>query len=166
MPSVVATLDRPAPDRALAHRLALGLEGYASSLNGHAYGLGGLSLAYTVAAHVALGMNHLAWARSSGREAVTAGPFVEASWFPRAWLQPFAQAGVPVQVRWGNGLPAAVGVAPFAGAGLRFWIGGRVSVGVGARVLAVATDGYLAWAGELRKGAVSFAGGLECGGHL
>jgi hypothetical protein len=168
-PPVIASppatlVKRSIANRALAHRLTLGVEGFGTA-NQRGYGYGGFTLAYTASAHIAAGVNNLTWAGVNGLNSVSAGPFVEAFWFPRRWLQPFGQVGVPLQVRW-RGAAAGFGASVYAGTGVRFWIGQRMSLGAAVRLMVVASNAYLVWAEDLSKGTVSFAGGLEVAGHL
>jgi hypothetical protein len=57
-------------------------------------------------------------------------------------------------------------VAPFVGAGLRFWLGSYVTLGAGVRVSVVATRDYVMNSSTLDRGAVSLSAGLELGFHL
>jgi hypothetical protein len=98
-------------------------------------------------------------------EAISAGPFVEAFWFPRRWLQPFGQLGLPLEVRW-QGATAGFAVAAYAGTGVRFWVSDRWSLGAAVRLMVVASNGFVVWNEDLPPGSVSFAAGLEVAAHL
>jgi hypothetical protein len=130
----------------------------------------GLSASYAPFRHFALGIDNVtvqALREPRGmRWAVSAGPFAEAFTFFGSWAQPYLQAGVAIQERWGGGFSTVTGWLPFAGAGFRFWIAGRFSIGVGARASALVSEGYEVGSHVLPGGTFSIAGGLDLAAHL
>lgn len=163
-----SAITRRVPTRSSTHPWSIGLLAFVSSRSAEpVYTTGsGFYVSRALGRHVAIGLTDLVMFQSEGRYVVSAGPYGEAFWFAKAWVQLFGQVGVPMQGRWGGNPPAAFGAQPFLGGGLRFWIGGRLSVGVGARVGIVATNSFGAPPTELTQGTITASGGLEVGFHL
>lgn len=131
----------------------------------------GLSVGYAVRHDLVVGADNLlahsgASADGTPRLVLTGGPYVEGRWLLTPWLQPYVRAGIPLQWRVGGGYGGAAGVAPYAGAGVRFRIGPAFSIGVGLRAHVVVSDGYQVLDGLLPRGAVTVVGGLELAYHL
>jgi hypothetical protein len=155
-------------NRALAQRWSFGILGYISSRSAEpVYSPGsGFYVSRTMSKHFALGFTDIMVFPDEGQTVLSGGPYAETFWFARDWLQLFGQLGIPLQGRWSANRPAAFGAQPFVGGGLRFWIGGRVSIGAAARVAVVASSAFDVPPTGLVQGTVSVSGGLELGFHL
>jgi hypothetical protein len=167
--NIVIARPRATPvDRALAHRWSIGTLGYLSSRSAEpVYSTGsGFFVSRTMSRHLALGLTDIMVFPNGGQTVLSGGPYAEAFWFARDWLQLFGQLGVPLQGRWSANRPAAFGAQPFLEGGLRFWIGGRVSIAAAMRVAVVASSAFGSPPTELVQGTVSAGGGLELGFHL
>jgi hypothetical protein len=163
-------ISRPANpiSRAMTHRWSFGTLAYLSSRSAEpVYTPGsGFFVSRTMSKHLALGLTDIMVFPNGGQTVLSVGPYTEAFWFARNWLQLFGQLGVPLQGRWSTNRPAAFGAQPFLETGLRFWIGGRVSLAAALRVAVVASSAFGAPPTELVQGTVSASGGLELGFHL
>jgi hypothetical protein len=161
-------ISRPRLHRASARRWSFGMLGYLSSRSAEpVYSPGnGFYASRTVSRHFALGLTDIMVLPDEGQTILSGGPYAEAFWFAKDWLQLFGQLGVPLQGRWSANRPAAFGAQPFVGTGLRFWIGGRISIAAAARVAVVASSAFGTPPTDLVQGAVSVGGGLELGFHL
>jgi hypothetical protein len=159
------TLTRKMPARGSQHPWSIGLLSFISSRSAErVYTTGsGIYVSRALGRHVALGLTDILVFQNGGQYVISAGPFGEAFWFAKDWLQLFGQLGVPMQGRWGGSRDAGFGAQPFAGGGLRFWLKGRVSLGVAARVAVVATNAFGTPPTELIQGTVTGSGGLEVG---
>lgn len=133
-------------------------------------GLGDLTLGYTLSEHFTIGASNIAFAQAttanSERYAISAGPYGELFTFFSEGVQPYAQLGVPLQLRFGGDLDEKVGVAPYAAAGMRFWATTFLTLGVETRVALVATDAWLAQGRVLPQLAVPWTAGANLGFHL
>jgi hypothetical protein len=165
---VISRRRAPAPGRATAHPWSFGALAYLSSRSAEpVYTPGsGFYVARTVGRHFALGLTDLMMFPNEGQTVISGGPYGEGFWFAKDWLQLFSQLGVPLQGRWGGNQRAAFGAQPFFGAGLRFWIGGRISIAAAARVGVVASPAFGTPPTGLVQGTVTASGGLELGFHL
>ncbi len=175
VPSGMTTGVSTLVDRARARPFSLGFSGQLSmgpDGNYPVVGSFGLFAAVTVARHLTVGITDLGFSGfdqgvgGDTRFALSGGPFVEGYLFPRPWLQPFAQVGLPLQARFGGGISTTYGVQPFLAAGLRFWLGSRFTIGINSRLGVVTGDGYFSQQVVLPSDAVVWSGGLELGGHL
>ena len=150
-------------------RFVLGLDAHFSTVGittgTVTYSIPGIETAYRVTPWLKVGLISTTLSAENWRWAVSTAPFGEVSL--RWWrLEPFAQLGAFTQVRFGNGLKTAGGLAPFAGVGARIWLGERFSVAVGVRLYAVATDYIQLLTLLLPQGAVMLTGGVELGVSL
>lgn len=114
-----------------------------------------------------LGANHISLGTSTllegTRAAVLAGPYVEGYLQPSGPWEPFAGAGLPLQLRWGGGLDAGVGVAAYFGAGFRYRVAPEFLVGLEARLTRVLTEAFLFTPRMLPQGALPFSAGAALG---
>ncbi|MBN1944039.1 MAG: hypothetical protein JW797_00110 [Bradymonadales bacterium] len=133
-------------------------------------GCGGLNLTYTILPYLSVGMSHLHLATATvvdrGRWAWGLAPTVEAFWFPLSWLELVGKVGVVLQHRVGAKLDPVLGVTPFVSVGAASWVSSWFSLGLDARVLVVAGDGYLFSPRILPQGSVIGTVNLVIGFHL
>jgi hypothetical protein len=167
-PELIISRSRPGGRPERARGLTVGAEAYLSSRSAERIysPSSGLFVARALGPHLALGVNNLLITSTEGQTVLSGGPFVEGSSFASRWLHLFGQAGVPLQARWGGPSPGGLGVQPYLGAGVRAWLGGRFSIGVGARAARVASSVFAAPPAALTRGTVSVSGGLEVGLRL
>jgi hypothetical protein len=166
--NVVVTRPRTRPSsRATTHPWSFGTLTYLSSRSAEpVYSPGnGFYVSRTFSKHFSLGLTDIMVLPNEGQTVLSGGPYAEGFWFARDWLQLFGQLAIPLQGRWGSGR-SAFGAQPFFAGGLRFWIGGRVSIAAAVRVAVVASSAFAAPPTELVQGTVSAGGGLELGFHL
>jgi len=131
---------------------------------------GELHLGYTLGSHVAVGLGGLAFAGAATvgatRWAVSGGPFVEGFTFLGDRVQPYAQIGVPVQVRFSGDEDAALGVLPYAAFGVRWWLTDFFTLGASTRVSVVASEHFLVQDRVLPQLAVPWTAGLDVDFHF
>jgi len=129
------------------------------------YFIPGLQVAYRLAPWLKVGLTSVTLSAENLRWAVSVAPFGELSLSWRR-LEPFGQLGALTQVRFGNGLKAEGGCAPFAGLGARLRLGERVTLGASVRLYAVASDYLQIMSQLLPQRALMLTGGLELGVSL
>ena len=137
-------------------------------------GIGGFDAAFQIGSHFSIGIGQIGVARAGSSRsslwALHAAPYTELNLFFSPHLQGYLQAGALVQavaadLRQRRGR-RDIGVAPFAGTGLRFFIGSRFSVGPAVRVYYAAMGGLLMSDRMLPQRAVVLAGGFDTHIHF
>jgi hypothetical protein len=135
-----------------------------------AIGFGGLRVGYALGEHLALGVTDVGLANAGAlrgdRWGFGLGPYAELGTFASESVQLFGQLGAPLQLRWGGDADDEAGLAPFAGAGARFWLGSGFSITLEARAQVVASRAYLAMGRVLPQGAAAVSGGLGIDFHI
>lgn len=101
----------------------------------YSYGFAG---AYALAPWLTVGLNHVgvgvARVLRGDRIAITGGLYVELHYFFGDRLDPFAQVGVPLQLRLGSDIETRFGAAPYVGGGLRYWVTDIAALGALTRL--------------------------------
>ncbi len=131
---------------------------------------GELQLGYTVGRNVTVGLSGLSLATADTvggtRWAMSGGPYVEAFTFWGDRFQPYAQIGLPLQVRFEGNEDTELGLAPYASAGARMWLADFFTLGAETRVQIVATDHFLLQERVLPELAVPWTAGLTANFHF
>lgn len=166
----------PCPgNRAVCRRVGLGFEGQAAAAafrqdTLEVMGLFGWRASVTVAPFLTLGVSELGGCEArlldGHRWAVQAAPYVELFWFSSRALQLYADVGVTLQRRFGGGMAASTGVAPFAATGLRLWMGNRFTVAPEVRVHQVTSAGLAMWRRVLPEGSTVVTAALSTELHF
>ena len=129
-----------------------------------------LAVSCSVVPGVRAGVNHVSLGAAplleGSRGALFAGPYAEASVAARGLWDPFVAAGLPLQVRWGGGPDAALGLAAYAGAGFRYHVSPEFNAGLEARVTRALSDAWLFTPVVLPGGATTVSAGATLGFSL
>ena len=129
-----------------------------------------LHVGYTLGRNLTIGIGALSFAGADTvgdhRWSLGGGPFVEGFTFLGERFQPFAQVGVPLQVRWSSDDDSAVGVAPYASVGARYWLTDFFTLGASTRVSLVASNHWLVEDRVLPQLAVPWTAGIDADFHF
>lgn len=141
-------------------------------------GRGGLTPTWTGGLDVSLRL--MSWLAIAGRRlhfssadtlhgnryAIGISPAVELMLRPWERIELFGTLGAGLQTRFGADQELRMGVAPFIGAGARFFAADIFSIGLEGAVYVPSTDGYLFGHEIMPAGAVLFTGGLSLAFHI
>lgn len=162
--------DEPEPAFVL-HPVSLGLSGLVGTHDG-TNGLAptwtaGLDVGFRLHDLVALGVRRVtAAATAQGRDqwAIGLSPYVELAGRVAERVELYGQLGAALEVRAGFG--TGVGVAPFTGGGVRFFVADLFSIAVEGAAHVPVTDTFLLGHEVFPLGAVILQGGLALAFHL
>lgn len=131
---------------------------------------GGIDVGFRILPFLSLGMRRVTVGHAStlagDRTSIGAAPTLELSLAIAPRIEPYLQVGSAVQVRFGS-QGRSVGVAPFVGGGVRFFVADIFSIAVESAVhVPVSEGGFLFGHEVLPQGAVVLQGGLALAFHI
>ncbi|MFO0625155.1 MAG: hypothetical protein U0325_06010 [Polyangiales bacterium] len=166
----------PAPSAQPARPVSLGLSGLIGSREAERGGstptwTAGLDAIVGLVPGVAVAFRRLtvgaARTVEGDRWAVGVSPALELHTALGPSVEPFVQVGAALQTRFGDGRQdVRFGVAPFVDAGMRFYLGPRVSLAAEVTLHAPLTGAFLFGHEILPQGAAVLQGGLALAFHL
>ena len=165
----------PAPSFAEQHPFELGvglLGGAASTPSGvQGYGYFGIELMGTIHPNLRIGVTRLSLglgfsSSESFLFSLQGTPTLELFAFVDRHVEVFAQLGVALQGRAQTAFREGFfQVAPFLGAGVRFWLTDWLTIGVEIGLHVIATDSFVMGSVALPQGSIAGSGGLSVGFH-
>jgi hypothetical protein len=162
----------PAP---AARRFAIGLSGLVGTRDDAGGELAptwtaGLDVGYAIMPWAAVAIRRIGYgqARSLGgdRHAISVSPAFELSTRVLEWLEPYAQIGAALQVRFGGQQGRDLGIAPFLDGGLRIHALEWLSFSIEGALHVPVTSSFLLGHEIVPQGAFALQGGLGALAHF
>ncbi|WP_236516570.1 hypothetical protein [Sandaracinus amylolyticus] len=131
----------------------------------------GIDVGFRVLPWLSVGARRIGYGHATtlvgDRHAIGASPALELTMPLWERVQPYAQVGAGVQVRFGGAQGRTTGIAPFIGGGVRFFVAEIFSIAVeSAMHVPVTEDGFLFGHEVLPQGSVVLQGGLAFAFHI
>jgi hypothetical protein len=163
------------PTRFVPGPLSLGLSGLVGTRPDRGGDLApswtaGFDVGFRLAEWIAVGARRItvAGGRSFGGDllAPSASPYVELAWRPWERVEGYGQAGAALQLRIENGDLGGLGISPFVGAGVRFFVADCFSIAAEGAAHLVLGDRHLFGSDVYPDGALLLQGGLAFAFHI